>query len=129
MASATWGASCRGIASPASQFGTAGAGRFSSSPAWHSCQASQRPSYFGTRDACERPALPLTELAADVGLGVRVTRVLEDLSRLAEFYEIAGPAALGCVDVHERGAVRHALGLLQVVGDDGDRVPRTQFDH
>src|SRR4051812_27777502 len=53
------------------------------------------------------------ELAGDVVLGALVRRVGEDLLRLVDLDEDAGPA--GLLDVEERGVVARARGLLHVV--------------
>src|SRR5215831_9464108 len=73
--------------------------------------------------------IALAELAGHVLLGELCLGILEDLLRRARLDEIPGPAALGDVDREERGDVGDALGLLHVVGDDGDRVVRLELDH
>src|SRR5258708_9982593 len=52
--------------------------------------------------------------AGDVVLGTSIARRREDLAGLVEFDQLT--------EIHEGGLVRSARGLLQVVGDSGDRV-------
>src|SRR5262249_49329540 len=70
-----------------------------------------------------------TKLAADVLLRVLLLRRLEDRLGIAVLDEVAGAAALRCIDVQKRRLVRDALGLLQIVRDNGDREPFLEVLH
>src|SRR6185369_12850293 len=52
--------------------------------------------------------------AGNIVLRALLTRVCEDFRRLARFDQLA--------EVKESGPLRHARGLLPVVGADGDRI-------
>src|SRR5262249_20684376 len=71
----------------------------------------------------------LAKLAPNVVLSVLLLRILEHLFGVAVFHQIAGPAACGGIDVKEAGLIGDALRLLQVVGDDRDRIALFEFDH
>src|SRR5664279_5860332 len=57
------------------------------------------------------------EAARDVVLGEALVRVREDLHRVADLDEVAGPIL---AHREERGAVAHPRGLLHIVGHDDD---------
>src|SRR3954453_13368260 len=78
-----------------------------------SCWKWERPEPVATES--------LPELAGDVVLRPRIVRVREDLVGVGNLHELAGE--------HERGLVRHARGLLHVVGDDHDRVALLELEH
>src|SRR5258708_4776590 len=63
--------------------------------------------------------LSSAEPAGDVVLGASIARRGEDLVGLVELDQFA--------EIHERGLVGDAGGLLHVVGDDGDRIVFRQF--
>src|SRR5262249_9792828 len=69
------------------------------------------------------------ELAPDVVPGVLLARRLEDLLGPVVLDHVARPPAVGGVDVQEGGHIGDPLRLLQVVGDDGDRVAALQLPH
>src|SRR6516165_131847 len=75
------------------------------------------------------PTDGLTELATDVFLGVFLFRVFEQLLGGSEFDQISRAPSLRRIHVEESRLVRHPLRLLQVVGDDGDRVSLLQLEH
>src|SRR5580693_7165765 len=62
----------------------------------------------------EAMCLSSTEPAGDVVLGAPVAWRREDLVGFVEFDQFT--------EIHERGFVGNARGLLHVVGDDGDRI-------
>src|SRR4051812_9107870 len=65
---------------------------------------------------CRRAVVTaLPELARDVALRALVVGIREDRLGRADLHQLAVE--------HERGRVRHAGGLLHVVGDDDDRHP------
>src|SRR4051794_37050417 len=70
-------------------------------------------------------------LAGDVGLRALVVGVGEDLLGLVVLHDVAGPVLSALVqdDGEEGRPVRHAGGLLHVVGDDHDRVLVLELDH
>src|ERR1700733_5499542 len=65
------------------------------------------------------PDHALAEPAGDVVLGASIARRREDLIGLVELDQLA--------EIHERGFVRDARGLLHIMGDDGDGVVLGQF--
>src|ERR1700737_2415223 len=67
----------------------------------------------------EAMLLSSAEPAGDVVLGTSIARRGEYLVSFAEFDQFA--------EIHERGLVRNARGLLHVMGDDGDGVVLRQF--
>src|SRR5208337_2792802 len=82
------------------------------------------------REVSSDPQSPeLAEVAADVFLCQLLLRRLKDLFGLANFDEIAGPAALRNFDREECRDIRHAARLLHVVCDEGDRVVMLEFEH
>ncbi len=71
----------------------------------------------------------LTEFAADIILCVLFFGFIEDLIGIAIFDKITGAPSLSGVNVKEAGLVGHPLGLLEIVGDDGDGVALLQLQH
>ena len=56
-------------------------------------------------------------------------RVVENLLGIVELDEVTGPSSPGRVDIQECGAISDALGLLQVVRDNGDGEAFLEFLH
>src|SRR5215471_19605338 len=79
----------------------------------------------------QRPGAGSTHAAGDVSLGALVGRVLEDLLGAAVLNEHARAGVVLTVGEHgeEGGAVTDPRGLLHVVRDDEDRVPRLELPH
>src|SRR5262249_36398524 len=87
--------------------------------------ASQRPA--GPR----APAAGSAHLTGDVGLGAGVLGVFEDLlgPAVLDEHARAGVALLVAEHGEEGGPVADPRGLLHVVRDDDDRVPRLDVPH
>jgi hypothetical protein len=83
------------------------------------------------RGADENLPVPSTsaELAADVILRVLLAWIFENGLGVAGFHQLAGATALRRVDVEKGGLVGNALGLLEIVRDDGDGEFPFQFLH
>jgi len=64
--------------------------------------------------------LHLVELAADVVPRVFLLGLIENLLGVAVFDQVTRTPALCGVNIQETGLVSHPLGLLEIVGDDGD---------
>src|SRR5262249_34293453 len=81
------------------------------------------------RTRADRSRITSAEVAGDVFLGQSLARLSEDLLRLSHLDEVAGATAFGDVHREERSGVGHALRLLHVVRDDGDRVVPLELEH
>src|SRR6516162_9888799 len=75
------------------------------------------------------PTVPSTERAADVVLRVLLAGIAEDPLGVLVLDKITRSATRGRIDIEESGAVRDALGLLQVVRDDDDGKLLFEFPH
>src|SRR6516225_6159436 len=72
--------------------------------------------------ACESTCPLSTERTGNIVLRMLFARVLEDFFRRTVFHQVSRTAALRPIDVQEGRVVGDALGLLQVMGHDGDGV-------
>src|SRR5262249_32315425 len=64
----------------------------------------------------------LTKVSANVVLGVLLLGILENSLRILEFDKITRSPSLGRVHIEKARLIRNALGLLEVMGDDGNGV-------
>src|SRR5262249_41309401 len=71
----------------------------------------------------------LAELTTNVILGMFFFGAIKYLAGISEFYEVARTPALRRIDVEKSRLIGHALRLLKIVSDDGNRKASLQLEH